>query len=355
MALPPPLKAPLFRPHLRGAKNMAKAVVYALLAAAFVLLVILGPSNNRSRDHLGLHRRLGNRLRAPAFDPLVAKIERYAEEKGSKEGGNDVADQVAGANRFFNDEGVLNITLRLIVLFPLLDKAPEDGVVSSSELNSWIRDMAVERLNYRTRRELASHDENGDGAISFREYLPQFSDEDIGRETDVDKRDYGIGTEKNGMKHGEAGWWKQQFVNADVDNNGTLSFDELRKRMDYDKDGKLNFMEFSDHAYEIYKNYIEYETAGVQVVSSAEEKFAELDVNKDKFLALEELIPILSYLNPGELSYAKYYANYLIQEADDNKDGKLTLDEMLNHEYVFYSTVYDDTQDDFEENFHDEL
>ena len=52
--------------------------------------------------------------------------------------------------------------------------------------------------------------------------------------------------------------------------------------MDYDQDGKLNFMEFSDHAYEIYKNYLEYETGGVQV-PSAEEKFAELDLNKDKY------------------------------------------------------------------------
>ena len=36
-------------------------------------------------------------------------------------------------------------------------------------------------------------------------------------------------TEKNDTRHGEAGWWKQQFVNADVDRNGVLSFDELRE------------------------------------------------------------------------------------------------------------------------------
>lgn len=54
------------------------------------------------------------------------------------------------------------------------------------------------------------------------------------------------------------------------------------RRMDYDKDEKLNFMEFCDHVYEIYKNYVQYETPGVQV-SSAEEKFVELDKNKDKY------------------------------------------------------------------------
>ncbi|XP_010091199.2 reticulocalbin-2, partial [Morus notabilis] len=181
---------------------------------------------------------------------------------------------------------------------------------------------------------------------------------------------------KNGMGHGEAGWWKQQFVNADVDRNGSLSFDEFKdflhpedsdneeikkwllteklERMDYDKDGKLSFVEFCDHTYDIYKNYVEYETAGRRV-PKPEEKFSELDLDKDRFLTVEELIPILGYLHPGELSYAKYYASYLIHEADDNKDGNLTLEEMLNHEYIFYSTVYDDSHENSEDDLHDEL
>lgn len=36
-------------------------------------------------------------------------------------------------------------------------------------------------------------------------------------------------TEKNGMEHGEAGWWKQQFDNADADKNGTLTFNEFKE------------------------------------------------------------------------------------------------------------------------------
>ncbi|KAL5538996.1 hypothetical protein UlMin_045489 [Ulmus minor] len=328
---------------------MAKAVVYLLLAAAFVALVIFGPPSNH---HSGSHRRLGNH--SPTFDPLVAKMERMAESSSS------FAHDVVEEKEHFS-EGKLNITLRLVILFPLLDREPKDGVVSSSELIAWITEQAVERLNFRTWKELTSRDMDKDGALSFKEYLPQFSDEDL---------------EKNGMEHGEAGWWKEQFVNADIDHDGLLKFDELKgflhpedshneeirkwllrekiKRMDNDNDGKLNFVEFRDHAYDIYKNYVDYETAGVHVPSS-EDKFAELDLNKDKLLTVEELRPILSYLHPGEISYAKYYANYLIHEADDNKDQKLTLDEMLNHEYIFYSTVYDDNHEDYDEVFRDEL
>lgn len=42
-------------------------------------------------------------------------------------------------------------------------------------------------------------------------------------------------------------------------------------------------------------------------------------------------------------------------QADDSKDGNLSLDEMLNHEYVFYSTVYNESNGDYYEDYHDEL
>ncbi|KAG6650455.1 hypothetical protein CIPAW_06G044800 [Carya illinoinensis] len=248
-----------------------------------------------------------------------------------------------------------------MVLFPFLDTAPNDGVVSFKELEGWIAQQAHDRLNYRTEKELALRDKDGDGAISFREYLPHFSNEDI---------------EKNGMEHGEAGWWKVQLENADADQNGSLSFDEFKdflhpedssnekvknwiltekiKLMDQDGDWKLSFPEFLEQAHDILKNYVDFETAGAHV-PTAEENFAMLDVDNDKFLAVEELKPILHYLHPGELSYAKYYSSHLIRQADDNKDGNLSLDEMLNHDHIFYNTVYDESNEDLDEDYHDEL
>ncbi|KAB1205107.1 hypothetical protein CJ030_MR7G016751 [Morella rubra] len=137
------------------------------------------------------------------------------------------------------------------------------------------------------------------------------------------------------MGHGEAGWWKELLENADADQNGSLSFDEFKdflhpedrdnkrvqewllkkkiQHMDLDGDGKLNFIEFYEQAYDVFKNYVGFETAGADL-PTAEGKFAELDVNKDRFLAVEELKPIFHYLHPGELSHAKYYTGYLIQQ-----------------------------------------
>ncbi|XP_059427722.1 uncharacterized protein LOC132192343 [Corylus avellana] len=347
---------------------MAKVVVYTLIATAVIILIVLSPSKQHGQDlGGGRNRRLGYKFPVATFDPLVAELERLAQNHGLGDPINPLdlenhsfPDEFADAYKYFS-EGKLNITLRLIVLFPLLDKASNDGVVSFKELEVWIAQRALQGLNYRTEKELALLDKDEDGIISFREYLSQFSNEDL---------------EKNGQGYGEAGWWKEQLENADADQNGSLSFDEFKdflhpedsgnekvqkwllrekmKRMDYDGDGKLDFAEFHEHSYGIYKNYVEFETAGA-AVPTAEEKFAELDVNKDRFLGVEELKPMLPYLHPGELFSAKHYTSYLIHQADDNKDGSLSLDEMLNHENIFYSTVYDENNEDYDEDFHDEL
>ncbi|EEF36123.1 Reticulocalbin-2 precursor, putative [Ricinus communis] len=348
---------------------MAKVVAFPVLATAFVILIITSRINKHNSPSIfGLNRRLGYTFPIPTFDPLVVKIQRAAEAKGLIKKGNPIGSEERNSNivvetenayEYLSENGTLNMTLRLMFIFPLLDNASKDGKVSFEELQQWNKEQAIERLTYRTDKEMELHDKDGDGMINFSEYLPQFSKEDI---------------DENSTAHGEAGWWMLQFKNADIDQNGFLDYDEfndflhpedtnndkiqrwmLREKirlMDDDGDGKLNFAEFSMHVYSIYKIYGEFE-ASRSNLATAKEKFEELDTNKDEFLEVKELLPILCYLKPGELSYAKYYASYLIQEADDNGDNYLTLDEMLNHENTFYTTMYDN--DDYDDDFHDEL
>ncbi|KAI3410549.1 uncharacterized protein J3R85_018752 [Psidium guajava] len=341
---------------------MAKAVVYTLATAALIAFIIFSPMGQKGHNHLGSNRRLGIKLSLPNFDPLVTELERRGEGRRA-ERENPPASTGVGSpdsvDEYLTDEGKLNITLRLLFLFPLLDNAPKDGAVSFDELEAWNVGQARDRLSYQAQKELAFFDKDGDGGISFKEYLPQFSDEEIDR---------------NGLAHGEAGWWKEQFLNADVDRNGTLGFNEfidflhpedsnnteiqkwlLRqklKRMDSNGDGKLDLDEFTDYVYDIYKNHIEFEFRGGHV-PTPEQKFTDLDLNGNKLLEVEEMIPMLQYLNPGELSHAKYFTAYLIREADDNKDGQLSLEEMLNHEYMFYTSLFEEDEEDDE--LHDEL
>ncbi|XWS38003.1 hypothetical protein CRYUN_Cryun19dG0093200 [Craigia yunnanensis] len=74
---------------------------------------------------------------------------------------------------------------------------------------------------------------------------------------------------------------------------------------------------------------------------TADDKFAELDINKDKKFLIP--VPCLSILFSSQL-------------ADDNKDGNLTVEEMLNHENILYNSLYDDSiEDGGFDDIHDEL
>jgi hypothetical protein len=41
-------------------------------------------------------------------------------------------------------------------------------------------------------------------------------------------------------------------------------------------------------------------------------------------------------------------------QTDENGDGYLSIDEMLNHEYTFYGTFFQDDED-YDDEFHEEL
>ncbi|CAH9111889.1 unnamed protein product [Cuscuta epithymum] len=326
------------------ARKQTKVVVCT--ATAFVVVLFLRSQNQKTFENdlspQGLSRRLGTTY-SPVFDPIVVKSEK-SEDDG----------------RYYDNKGRLNTAMRLMVLFPMVDMSPRDGFMDRNELQSWNTQQAIDRLNYRARRELRFRDKDGDRCISFSEYLPHFTHEEI---------------ERNETGHGEAGWWMIQFRNADVDRNGTLNLYEFRdfldpedsknqnirrwlltekiRQADANNDHKLSLLEFEGGIYPTYKTYLEYEMNGKSVPSLLD-TFSKLDINKDKFLEVEELRPIFEYLCPGELSYAKYYTTYLIREADDNKDGKLTLEEILRHEILFYDTIFANEKDD-DYLYHDEL
>ncbi|XP_021843055.1 uncharacterized protein [Spinacia oleracea] len=342
---------------------MAKgAVIYTLLTTAFVILILLPPS---SRSHNGTSRHV-RLFEGTYFDPLVTKIEHKVEEKGlndhlSRDYVHEVVEvdvEVEEADKvYFGKDGKMNLTLRLTTLFPMIDNSPKDGYVEFRELGVWNIMQAKEGLDYSTRKELELNDKNKDGFISFNELFPQFSEEEI---------------RINKTGHGETGWWMEQFRNADANQDGKLSLEELKdflhpeesvnekvedwimrekiRRMDWDKDGKLNFQEFRDNAYDIFKSYYHFSFDN-DYVPSPELQFSNLDLNKDRFLTIQELKPIKQLLFPGVLDHASYYATYLMNEVDDNHDHKLTLGEILKHEDKFYKSVYvGDEEDD-----HDEL
>ncbi|CAI9086929.1 OLC1v1020865C2 [Oldenlandia corymbosa var. corymbosa] len=345
------------------------AALFTISATAFVLVVFFFQSTphfqaNRQNDQVAHIRRLGFQMMSPIFDPVMAKVQRIAEEKKSASFASAETELEEQEKKYFNDDGTLNLRLRLMVLFPVLDRSPKDGMLETKELEVWLTQQAIDRLYYKTLRALKFRDQDGDGSISFSDYFPDFTQQDI---------------ERNATGHGEPGWWMQQFRNADVDKSGTLSLYEFRdflhpedsrndnihrwlltekiRHIDENNDEILDLDEFTYGVYNTYKSYMEYESSGGGYIPTATELFAKLDLDKDKLLRVEELKPLFRYLCPGELVYAKHYAIFLIQEGDDNGDGKLSLEEMLNHEHIFFSAVYDNGKDDDDQidGYHDEL
>ncbi|XP_058083546.1 uncharacterized protein LOC131231398 [Magnolia sinica] len=347
---------------------MTPTVAYPLLGTVFLLFFAL--SRHTQVGHTIQSSRRMSRGRV-VFDPLIEEIERRAEGGGlgdralnadpNGSAGQDsdpFSDEHDEMEEFFSEEGRLNITERLVYLFPLLDSWPRDGRISSQELEYWVVGQALDRMAHRTKREMQAHDKDGDGAVTLREYLSHLSDKDI---------------ENNNMLPGQAGWWKERFNHADFNGDGMLNFTEFRdflhpedsnresirqwlqkdkiREMDRDGDGRLNFAEFRDRAYNIYKNGVELEYDHLDepyYIPSAEEKFAELDGNKDRYLSDDEMGGIMHHIFPGELALASYYTNYLIREADDDKDGNLSLQEMLDHERTFYGSLREESTNDYE-------
>lgn len=399
---------------MAGSAN-STAFIYLLLLVAFMMLVLV--SHDPSHLHSRSHRRSlpGKRIKVRsihhdkkhhdpiAFDPVVAELERKKEDRAwekqyfeeqYKKWGEQVASHddnwhhgaLSGdqplkimkadpaemetdyedPEEYLNDEDQFNITNRLTLLFPLLDINPRDDFVSLLELQEWHLVQGRKAMQHRSDREMETHDKNRDGFVSFEEYLPHLTPEDIG---------------KNNTDFGEAGWYKEQFEVCDRDKDGLLNVTEFNdflhpddssnprvlqwcrieqiRTYDTNKDGKISWDEFHLGMFEHLRDEVDTDhlhsadqlEANKKVQSKL--KFNALDSNKDGFLTEDEIAPVMDKLRPGELYYAKQQSDYLLHEADENRDGRLTLDEMLNHPYIFYSTAYDD--DEFDYSQHDEF
>ncbi|XVE92967.1 hypothetical protein REPUB_Repub01dG0149300 [Reevesia pubescens] len=372
---------------------MGKASVIVSVTVALLILFLISYSPKKHSTH-NRHRRLNlrssfsfsnpTRHEPVAFDPLVADIQRRREDRqwekqylehSHPEFTHDPApaeesqpewEDFMNAEDYLNDEDKFNVTNRLVLLFPKIDVGPADGFVTENELTEWNLQQAAREVLHRTQREMEIHDKNHDGLISYKEYEPPSWVKN-------DNTSFGY----------DMGWWKEEHFNAsDADGDGLLNLtefndflhpadsknrkllqwlckEEVRER-DTDKDGKVNFHEFFRGLFDLVRNYDEEghnssHPSDDLMDTSAKRLFSQLDKDGDGFLSDEELLPIIGKLHPSERYYAKQQADYIISQADSDKDGRLSLVEMIENPYVFYSAIFNDDEDEDDYEYHDEF
>ncbi|KAL1807559.1 hypothetical protein DCAR_0726939 [Daucus carota subsp. sativus] len=364
--------------------GQVSVIIYITLAILLLLLISHSPTTKPSHHP---HRRLKLRSNFSfsdhskpthiPFDPIVANIERKREDRLWEKAQFQLDQPAPGqesqpewedfmdAEDYLNDEDKFNVTNRIVLLFPKIDVRPQDGVLSEDEFTEWNVKQAQRETLYRSKRDMEIHDKNRDGLVSYDEYDPP----SWTRKSDNDSSGYNMG------------WWKEEHFNAsDADGDGVLNLtefnnflhpadsgspmlfqwlcnEEVRER-DTDKDGKLNFKEFFHGLFDLVRNYEDVghnSSHGLDDSRDAPAKklFAELDSDNDGYLSGTELLTIIGKLHPSEHYYAKQQADFVIQQADTDKDGHLTLAEMIDNPYVFYSAIFSEDEDDY--GYHDEF
>ena len=279
-----------------------------------------------------------------------------------------------------------NVTKRLEEIFPLID-IDGDGIVSKDELRIWHYTQARNNSENRAEHEFDVTDNDHDGYITLKEYLEDDFDIDVtGNGTEKEMEEYNVRWIRNARK---------VFELTDTDKDGKLNRteffyfihpeegkhgSEIGKHLvaetirdhDMNMDEKLNFTEFfeslfhqvdevedeesnsNDDGNSRNNNNDAYEENVMRVRALA--LFARLDKDKDGLVTSRELHAdeaTYKKLHPTNDDHARDQSASLMVDTDENKDGGLSLVEILKNKMMFYSTAM--TSEDDYYDYHDEF
>lgn len=228
----------------------------------------------------------------------------------------------------------------------------QNGFVSKGELSRWVVNSFQSISKQDALDQLKEEDENQDGSISWSEHY---------------KNNFNLGAEQT-LDEKEMIYEDRELFNAaDLNHDGLLDssefplftspedfppmFDTLyrltMRRRDINGDGVLSFDEYIVNE----KGVMPDRTSEGYLIDK--EKFEnDLDRNKDGLLSKEETI---SWIVPNATEIANEEAEHLIDACDDNKDGQLSIDEIVNNYDVFMESEVTEYGDKLKEMHHDEL
>ncbi|XP_036344502.1 45 kDa calcium-binding protein-like, partial [Rhagoletis pomonella] len=124
--------------------------------------------------------------------------------------------------------------------------------------------------------------------------------------------------------------------------------DDLLRQFDQDGDDQLTIEEFSEVNVDDDEDLRRKSLISQTVVERREEFKRIIDKNNDGKADREEL---LNYVNPKTPRYALQEAATLFSLCDENKDGRLTLNELTENAEIFLTSKIIDTANSFHTEF----
>jgi len=222
----------------------------------------------------------------------------------------------------------------------------KDGQVTQDELKSWVQHVSKRYIYEDVDRQWSYHDKNNDKLISWQEYKD-------GAFGTIDNPDEVYDHHRQLSYKDVVARDERRFKVADADRDGKLDreefatflhpeeskhmreivIDETMQDMDKDKDGYITLQEYINDLWPQHEREGVPEEEEPDWVKSEKEQFGTYrDKDGDGKLSKQE---IGEWVLPQDYDHAEAEARHLIHEADVNKDGKLTKEEVLQHQDLF--------------------
>ena len=235
----------------------------------------------------------------------------------------------------------------------IVDKIDEDGdeKVTETELEKWIIFTQTRYVREDSDKQFQTQDKDKDGKVSWDEYKEStygfLSEEDLAAS---ENDDFGYA---HMILRDERRWNR-----ADVDKDNYCSIDEFRaflhpEEFDHMKDivtketledidkNKDGFVDLDEYIGDMFRKDDEEDEP--EWVATEREQFAKYrDFNKDGKLDEKE---IRAWIMPDDYNHAEAEAKHLIYQADDDKDGELSKEEILTHHDKFVGSQVTDWGD----------
>lgn len=239
-------------------------------------------------------------------------------------------------------------------LAQIVDKmdADNDGSVSKAELRDWIHRSQKKYILDDVDRQWGIHNPDAKEKVSWEDYQKatygfmddtesNLSDQDAKTYKDMQRRDHRRweGADADGDKH----LAKEEFGHflhpEEAESMRDIIIDETLEDIDRDKDGKVSMKEY---IHDMYSPESDDEEPPEWVAREEEQFKAHRDKNTDGFMDRDE---IRDWIVPADYDHSEAEAVHLLTESDDDKDGNLSKDEILENYDLFVSSQATDFGD----------